>query len=100
MVRDAAIVRIAHRHGRGQADSWDTRYEAQEEAAMRADQVEASWDAGKGEWLVRIVSGEEVIRRHFKLPRDADEQAVGAAAQKTVQDEGYEADVTLVSVRR
>jgi hypothetical protein len=67
---------------------------------MRADQVEASWDAGKGKWLVRIVNGEEVIRRYCKLPKDADEQTVGAAAQKTVQDEGYEADVTLVSVRR
>jgi len=28
---------------------------------MRADQVEVSWDAGKGKWLVRIVNGEEVI---------------------------------------
>jgi hypothetical protein len=41
-----------------------------------------------------------VIRRYCKLPKDADEQALGAAAQKTVQDEGYEADPALVSVRR
>ena len=70
------------------------------EVAMRADQVEVSWDAGKAQWLVRIVNGEEVIRRYCKLPKDADEQAIGAAAQKTVQDEGYEADPALVSVRR
>jgi hypothetical protein len=67
---------------------------------MRADQVEASWDAGKAKWLVRIVNGEEVIRRYCNLPKNADEQAVAAAAQKTVQDEGYEADAALVSVRR
>jgi hypothetical protein len=67
---------------------------------MRADQVEVSWDASKGQWLVRIVNGEEVIRRYCKLPKDADEKTVGAAAQKTVQEEGYEADLALVSVRR
>jgi len=74
--------------------------EAQWEAAMRADQVEVSWDAGKAKWLVRIVYGEEVIRRYCNLPKNADQQAVAAAAQKTVQDEGYEADVAMVSVRR
>jgi hypothetical protein len=67
---------------------------------MRADQVEVSWDAGKSKWLVRIVNGEEVIRRYCNLPKDAGEQALGEAAQKIVQDEGYEADVRLVSVRR
>jgi hypothetical protein len=67
---------------------------------MRADQVEISWDASKGQWLVRIVSGEEVIRRHCKLPKDADEKALGAAAQKTVQEEGYEVDPASLSVRR
>jgi len=67
---------------------------------MRADQVEVSWDAGKAKWLVRIVNGEEVIRRYCNLPKNADAHAVAAAAQKMVQDEGYEADSGLVSVRR
>jgi hypothetical protein len=67
---------------------------------MHADQVEVSWDSGKSKWLVRIVNGEEVIRRYCNLPKDADEKALGSAAQKTVQDEGYEADPTVVSVRR
>jgi hypothetical protein len=67
---------------------------------MRADQVEVSWDAAKAKWLVRIVNGEEVIRRSCNLPKDADESALREAAQKTVQDEGYEADATLVSVLR
>jgi hypothetical protein len=67
---------------------------------MRADQVEVSWDAGKTKWLVRIVNGEEVIRRYCNLPKSADEQAIAAAAQKAVQDEGYEADAAMVSVRR
>ena len=67
---------------------------------MRADQVELSWDAAKSQWLVRIVSGEEVIRRHCKMPKDADEQTLRSAVQKTVQDEGYEADPAQLSIRR
>jgi len=67
---------------------------------MRADRVEVSWDANKSNWVVRIQSGEEVIRRHCDLPRNADEQALRTAAQKTVQDEGYELDSAAVSIQR
>jgi len=67
---------------------------------MRADHVEVSWDADKSNWLVRIKSGEEVIRRHCKLPKDADEQSLRVAAQKVVQDEGYELDVAELGIRR
>ncbi len=31
---------------------------------MHADRVEVSWDAAKSNWLVRIMTGEEVIRGH------------------------------------
>ncbi|HEY1472346.1 MAG TPA: hypothetical protein VGF61_25130 [Candidatus Acidoferrum sp.] len=67
---------------------------------MRADHVEVSWDAEKSNWLVRIKSGEEVIRRHCNLPKDADEQTVRAAAQQVVQDEGYELGVAELLIRR
>ena len=67
---------------------------------MRADRIEVSWDANKSNWVVRIQSGEEVIRRHCDLPRNADEQALRTAAQKTVQDEGYELDSAAVSIQR
>lgn len=67
---------------------------------MRADRVEVSWDAGKSNWLVRIESGEEVIRRHCKLPKDADEQTLRTAAGQTVRDEGYEAGAAELSIRR
>jgi hypothetical protein len=53
--------------------------------------VEVSWDNDKKKWLVRIIVGEEVIRRYCDAPRDADEQKIRAAAQKTLADEGYEA---------
>ncbi|HKF53566.1 MAG TPA: hypothetical protein VKB26_14720 [Candidatus Acidoferrales bacterium] len=65
---------------------------------MRADRVEVSWDTEKSHWLVRIVSGEEVVRRHLKLPSSADEQTLRAAAQQTVTDEGYEADASIISI--
>jgi hypothetical protein len=67
---------------------------------MRADRVEASWDAGKSDWLIRIQSGEEVIRRHCRVAKNADEPTVRAAAEKTTTEEGYEVDSANVVVRR
>ena len=67
---------------------------------MRADRVEVSWDASKTSWLVRIEVGEEVIRRHCKLPQNADEQALRQAAVETLKDEGYELDGAAVNVKR
>jgi hypothetical protein len=71
----------------------------QEEEAMRADSVEVSWDAPKSKWLIRIQAGEEVIRRPSDAPKNADDQALRVAAQKTVQDEGYEVDSAQITVR-
>jgi hypothetical protein len=67
---------------------------------MRADRVEVTWDAIKSKWLVRIVSGEEVIRRHCNIPKNSDEQTLRSAVQKTVTDEGYEADPAEISIQR
>ena len=67
---------------------------------MQADRVEISWDAEKKKWLVRIQAGEEVIRRRFQAPRNSDEQALRAAAQKAAQEEGYEPDLEAVTVGR
>jgi hypothetical protein len=67
---------------------------------MRADRVEVTWDEGKSNWLVRIATGEEVIRRHCKLPKNSDEQTLRSAVLKTVQDEGYEPDPATLSIQR
>jgi hypothetical protein len=67
---------------------------------MRADRVEMSWDSEKSQWLVRIVNGEEVVRRHVKLSSSADDADLRAAAQQTVTDEGYEPDGTEIAIRR
>jgi hypothetical protein len=67
---------------------------------MTADRVEVSWDPGKSKWLVRIQSGEEVIRRYWDAPKSADEQTLRAAADKTVRDEGYQFAPAGVTVRR
>ena len=66
---------------------------------MHADRVELSWDSAKSKWLLRIEAGEEVIRRHCALPKDADEKTLRSAAEKTVADEGYEVDASGI-VRR
>jgi len=65
---------------------------------MRADQVEVSWDNEKSNWLVRIASGEEIIRRHYNAPKNADEQTLRSAAQQTAKDEGY--DAGEISIKR
>ncbi len=67
---------------------------------MRADHVEVSWDKDKSNWMVAIKSGEEVIRRHCKLPKDADEQSLRTAAQQVVHDEGYELDAAGLVIQR
>jgi hypothetical protein len=70
------------------------------EEAMRPDRVELWWDAAKSKWLIRIETGEEVIRRHCDVPKNADHQTLRSAVQKAVEDEGYELDPTTVSIRR
>jgi hypothetical protein len=67
---------------------------------MRADGAEVTWDAAKSKWLVRITSGDEVMRRYCNLPKDATEQQLRSAAEQTVRDDGYEMDAALVTVRR
>lgn len=67
---------------------------------MTADRVEVSWDPGKSKWLVRMQSGEEVIRRYCDAPKNADEQTLRAAADKTVRDEGYQLAPSGVTIRR
>ena len=69
------------------------------EEVMRADRVEVTWDEAKANWLVRIVNGEEVIRRHCKLPRDSDQQTLRSAVQKVVTDEGFEADPANIKIQ-
>lgn len=65
---------------------------------MRADRIDVSWDQEKSKWLVRITSGEEVIRRHCDAAKNVDDQTLRTAALKTAQDEGYEA--TNVNIQR
>ena len=67
---------------------------------MQADRTEISWDTNKSKWLVRIEVGEEVIRRSCDLPRNADQQALRTAAQKTLQDEGYEATGVPIEINQ
>jgi hypothetical protein len=67
---------------------------------MLADRVEVSWDAAKSRWLIRITEGEEVIRRHCDLPKNADEQALRAVALETVRDEGYDFDASKLTIQR
>jgi hypothetical protein len=67
---------------------------------MLADRVEVSWDTAKSQWMIRITEGEEVLRRHCDLPKNADDQALRAAALDTVRDEGYDFDASKLTIQR
>ena len=67
---------------------------------MDADRVEVSWDAEKSRWLIRIEVGAEVIRRHSKEPKNADDKTLQTAAEQTAVDEGYQVSPAKISVRR
>jgi len=67
---------------------------------MRADQVEASWDSTKNKWLLRIRTGEEVIRRHCSAPRAAEDAALKSLVQTTLRDEGYEPEPAELKILR
>ena len=67
---------------------------------MRPDRVEVLWDAAKSKWLVRIETGEEVIRRHCDAPKNADEPTLRSPAQKIVEDEGYDVNLTSIIIQR
>jgi hypothetical protein len=66
---------------------------------QQPDRVELSWDTGKSKWLVRIEAGAEVIRRYCDLAKDADDNTIRTAAQKTVQDEGYDLNPAALTIR-
>ena len=67
---------------------------------MRVDEVEASWDAAKKSWLLRIRIGEEVIRRHCDAARNADDETLKLLAQKTLQDDGFDPEPVELKIRR
>jgi len=67
---------------------------------MQADRVELSWDAARSNWLVRIVIGEEIIRRHCKLPKDSDEQSLHSLVGTTLREEGYDPEVPEIKIHR
>jgi hypothetical protein len=67
---------------------------------MRVDELEATWDASKNKWLLRIRTGEEVLRRYCSAPKDADEETLRNLSRKTLQDEGYEPDPVEMKIRR
>jgi hypothetical protein len=67
---------------------------------MRADRAEVSWDSEKSKWVIRIIVGEEVVRRYCDLPQNTGENELRTAAQKTLQDEGYEADSAAITIQQ
>ena len=68
---------------------------------VRANAAEVSWDAQKKNWIVRIRSGEEVVRRPCKAgARDPGDEELRSLAVQTARDDGYELEAGAVTVKR
>ncbi len=65
---------------------------------MQADRVEVSWDEGKGKWLIRIIVGQEVLRRFSEQPQDIDHITLQTEAVNLAADEGYTVDRHHVAI--
>ena len=65
---------------------------------MKADKVDVSWDSQKNKWLVRIIVGEEVIRRYCNDSRNVDTDTLRASALQTASEEGYQVDPASVNL--
>ncbi len=65
---------------------------------MKADRVEVSWDEQKSQWLIRIVVGEEVIRRYCKDAKNTDPAKLRSSAAQTAADEGYQVESANIVV--
>jgi ribosomal protein L16/L10AE len=67
----------------------------------RADRAEMSWDGEKHGWVVRVIVGEEVIKRRCPdVKQAAAEEALRAAALKVAADEGFDLAPEAIAIRK
>ena len=68
---------------------------------LRADKAKVDWDQEKKQWHVRVMIGEEVIKRRLpKTPRDAGDDVLLSLAVETAHADGYEVDPAGVEIAR
>jgi hypothetical protein len=68
---------------------------------VRADGAEILWDSQKKNWIVRIKSGEEVLRRQCKKSaQEMADDALRNLAVQTAHDDGYELTADAVTIKR
>jgi hypothetical protein len=59
------------------------------------------WDPHKKQWHVRLQIGEEVIKRTLaKTAQDASEETLRSKALAAAMDEGYEMELSTVTIVR
>ncbi len=69
---------------------------------IRADAASIDWGHPRKEWTVTIHAGAEVIKRRAgkRLPHDAPDDELRAAALNTAHDDGYEVAPDSVAIQR
>jgi hypothetical protein len=68
---------------------------------LKADKAVVNWEPAKKHWVIRLQSGEEVIKRRApKTPRDANDDLLRSLAIATAKEEGFDLDAASVTVAR
>lgn len=68
---------------------------------LKADKAVVNWEPAKKHWVIRLQSGEEVIKRPApKTPRDANDDLLRTLAVSTAREEGFDLDAGSVTVAR
>ncbi|MBZ5583429.1 MAG: hypothetical protein LAQ30_14700 [Acidobacteriia bacterium] len=69
---------------------------------IRADSASIRWTDAKKQWTIAIHVGAEVIKRApgKRIPRDAADDALRAAALETAKDDGYDVPADRVDIGR
>jgi hypothetical protein len=68
---------------------------------LKADKAVVNWEPAKKHWVIRLQSGEEVIKRPApKTPRDANDDLLRTLAISTAREEGFDLDAGSVTVAR
>jgi hypothetical protein len=67
----------------------------------RATKATVEWEPHKKQWQVRLQIGEEVIKRTLgKTAQDANEETLRSEAVAAALDEGYEMELSTVTIVR
>ena len=87
--------------GRLPAGRGSGTYRTEGAGMTRANRAEMSWDGEKRGWVVRVIVGEEVIKRRCRdVSQAATDEELRTAALRVAADEGFDLAPEAVAIRK